>query len=166
MGSDAAWQLQYYYRRRAVLIEYLGGQCAVCGTADELHIDHIDPARKSFNITYTMSLKDPLLIAELAKCQLLCRRHHHKKTARENSGFTHGTCYGWMHKRCRCALCSQWNELRKQRRRIPGGRGARGPYNTESPVCGTLRAYRRGCRCEACRAANTEEQRRYRGSRA
>ena len=30
--------------------------------------------------------------------------------------------------------------------------------------CGTTRGYRRGCRCDECRRANTEYMRRYRGS--
>jgi hypothetical protein len=32
-------------------------------------------------------------------------------------------------------------------------------------ACGTNRAYRRGCKCDLCRAANRDKQRRYRAKR-
>lgn len=120
--EQRAYHRAYYHeRRRAPMIEYLGGVCVVCGGTEDLPFDHIDPAQKSFSINAKMSLRNPEVRAELEKCQLLCRAHHEEKTARENSGFTHGTVYGWMKVKCGCGECEaakrMWHEERNARRR-------------------------------------------------
>jgi hypothetical protein len=148
----------YYHERRGKLIAYLGGHCAVCGTTDDLQFDHIDPTQKSFD---NMSLSNPLVVAELAKCQLLCAPHHREKTARENSGWTHGSTHAWMNKGCRCEICAPamraWRDKRNAKRRATRAAGGRGPYDKGPLVCGTLRAYRKGCKCDLCRAANAAD---------
>jgi 5-methylcytosine-specific restriction endonuclease McrA len=111
----------YYYQRRQKIWEYLGGECARCGRTDRLEVDHIDRSQKSFNISENMTLSNDRVRAELDKCQLLCEDHHHEKTAAENSGFTHGTIYGWMKRHCDCDECTRakraWYDSRNARRR-------------------------------------------------
>lgn len=70
-----------YYRRRASAIAQLGGQCTVCGTTENLHFDHIEPAAKAFAIGKAFAgFSDARLQEELNKCQLLCQLHHIEKT--------------------------------------------------------------------------------------
>lgn len=70
-------------KRRAEVTALLGGRCASCGAANDLEVDHIDPATKVSHRFLTWS-KDRLA-EELAKCQLLCRPCHYKKTAEQRS---------------------------------------------------------------------------------
>lgn len=115
----------YYRKRRAKIVEYMGGKCALCGSTDGLEVDHVDRSKKSFSVGDRLTLES--LIEELEKCQLLCGECHKKKTASENEGFTHGTMYGWMKKKCRCELCLKarraWYDERnaKRRKRESGG---------------------------------------------
>lgn len=110
---------EYYRKRRQAIFDYLGGKCVVCGTTDELEVDHIEREDKSFNISSKLSVKNNK--AELDKCQLLCKTHHKEKTAQENTGFEHGTMYAWMKKKCRCEICEPvwraWQDNRNRARR-------------------------------------------------
>lgn len=111
------------YRRRNMLF-LTGGQepfCVKCGSTEKLEFDHIDPEGKSFSINRRVSLKTKEMRSELLKCQILCQKCHEEKTAKENSGFTHGTIYGFMKAKCDCAECNfkkrQWHDARNARRR-------------------------------------------------
>ena len=65
-----------------------------------MHVDHIDGD----------SLNDAL-----ENFQLVCQSDHNRKhntgkpspLAGVEKGFTHGTSYGWMKKKCRCDECAQ-----------------------------------------------------------
>lgn len=165
--------IDYYRKRRRIAIIALGNECAKCGAGGPFDIDHIDPATKTINLGtdwYNVGWWHELI----TYCQLLCRPCHTAKSAQEArvrmlaKGFTHGTMYGWMKTKCQCDLCltkrKEYMEQRNAARRIPEGRGARGPYNL--PVeHGTKRMYSRGCKCDLCRAANSEHARQYRMSR-
>ena len=94
----------YYQKRKSKVIDFLGGKCVICGSTEQLEIDHINPSDKTFSINKKLSIKH---INELEKCQLLCAIHHREKTAKENSGFTHGTIYGFMRKKCTCDECQE-----------------------------------------------------------
>lgn len=167
-----AYHREYYYQRRARLIAYLGDSCARCESTDSLEFDHIDPDEKSFNISSNMTLSNEGVRAELGKCQLLCNPCHRRKTAGENSGWTHGTFYGWMKKKCTCEECgaargafyqSRNQRLREERARaVERGELARtvkkGAYGRPSK-CGEKLHYVRGCRCAECRAANAAAER-------
>ncbi len=62
-----------YDDRRARAVELLGGCCAECGSTDRLQFDHVDPSTKEFEIADRIAQYAwPRIIAELAKCQLLC----------------------------------------------------------------------------------------------
>lgn len=157
-----------YARQREEFIHHLGGCCVICGTTEELEIDHIDPREKSFDIGRLWPVaKLPDVYEELKKCQLLCRFHHIEKTksdyesgklVRSNS-FTHGTLYGFMKKKCTCEQCERrkqqyYKERNKRRRGCDSKGNPRGPYSQPVPH-GSVRMYRRGCKCNDCRAANT-----------
>ena len=85
----------------------LGNKCAVCGISEDLQFDHIDPSTKSFNITGF--LYHPDIMAELAKCQLLCKPHHLEKSKTEAPGrppVEHGGGKGGK-KGCKCEPCRE-----------------------------------------------------------
>ena len=58
------------------------GPCVECGYWNELEVDHIDPRDKKMNpaLLWSLSPANPKRIAELAKCQVMCRIHHQEKT--------------------------------------------------------------------------------------
>lgn len=105
---------RYSRKRRGAIIDYLGGKCVECGTAERLEFDHIDPEQKSFDIKANLTLSNPEVREELEKCQLLCYDCHRAKSAREKEGFTHGTTYGWMKAKCRCQLCKTKMQSRQR----------------------------------------------------
>lgn len=149
----------YWKKRRKAIIDYLGGKCIKCASIENLQVDHIDPTKKLFNISYRCSLNQ--IKDELKKCQLLCKNCHKIKTIKERPGFTHGTAYGWMRKKCSCSICfgakRKWNDDRNFKRICITGIG-RGPYGL--PVeHGTIRKYHRGCKCSLCKKANADNVR-------
>lgn len=99
------YQLARYHQRKRDAIAFLGGKCVICETVEQLEIDHIDRALKSFNISNLWAVKEERFYAELAKCQLLCRPHHIEKTRRELSVDHGGGLSG--KKNCPCGLCKQ-----------------------------------------------------------
>ncbi len=118
-----------YASQRKFFLEYLGGECVKCGALENLEFDHVNPLEKSFPVSGLWPEKDiPRVLAELDKCQLLCKVHHIEKTNLEHANgvikhppFTHGTLYGWMKKKCTCQECLKakriWNDERNAKRR-------------------------------------------------
>lgn len=98
-----------YKKRREEVIIKLGGECKNCHSVDNLELDHIDPKSKFNTIARLSSASEVIFQAEVAKCQLLCRPCHMKKTmvdlgqldAREN----HGTLSSYKY--CKCNLCKK-----------------------------------------------------------
>jgi len=94
------------FRRKIWLEE--NGPCIKCGSRVALEVDHIDPSTKTSHRIW--SWKDSRRIAELKKCQVLCRTCHEIKTANENRIRTdgdHGT--GTMYRKygCKCEVCME-----------------------------------------------------------
>lgn len=151
----------YWHKRRKKIIDYLGGSCAKCGSTENLEFDHIDPNKKSYDISRGMSLKNNK--EEIDKCQLLCNICHLEKTTMENSGITHGSIYSWMKIKCECATCQKskrlWYDKRNERRRSLDN--PRGPYE-KTPPHGTNKMYRRGCRCQECKRGHADYMFNYR----
>jgi len=86
-------------RRKKWLAE--NGPCVKCGSWRELEVDHIDPKTKTMHRLWTYS--EARRIAELAKCQILCRSCHKKKTFVDFGWGKHGaTRYRCG---CRCDIC-------------------------------------------------------------
>ena len=99
----AAYMNRRYHTRRAAAIAHLGGRCTECGSTDNLEIDHIDRATKSFDLAKAWSGRQSVYMAELSKCQLLCRDHHRMKSAAESSVEHGGGASG--KKNCPCRPC-------------------------------------------------------------
>ena len=78
---------------REILIEKMGGKCVECGCKESLEFDHIDPSTKSFNIAAGYTKPKEILLAEVAKCQLLCNKCHIEKT-KKDSKFRPKSCVG------------------------------------------------------------------------
>lgn len=99
------YQRKRLARTRAEAVGRFGGKCCKCGSTNRLEFDHIDRAKKSFNISNIWSWRAEIREAELSKCQLLCRDCHAAKTAFENGAhLTHGM-RGMYDKGCRCDQC-------------------------------------------------------------
>jgi hypothetical protein len=69
---------------REILIEKMGGKCVECGCTETLEFDHIDPSTKLFNIAAGYTKPKETLLAEVAKCQLLCNKCHIDKTKKDS----------------------------------------------------------------------------------
>jgi hypothetical protein len=78
------YQREWVKRRRADWITQ-NGPCARCGSSDELNVDHIDPTTKLMNPQAVWGLTAHKRLAELAKCQVLCRDCHVAKSKADGS---------------------------------------------------------------------------------
>lgn len=101
------YQLNRYHQRRAFAIEFLGGKCVICGSVNDLEIDHIDPSKKDFSISRYWDINEILFIIELYKCQLLCKEHHKQKHSKR----IHGTYTMYKNGKCRCVECKKANAI-------------------------------------------------------
>lgn len=80
---------------RSYIFNYLlDKQCVICGLKDilVLEFDHRNPKEKSFNIGKACAGKDFVvkldeLIAEVAKCDVMCRNCHQRKTHEDNKSW-------------------------------------------------------------------------------
>ena len=157
-----------YAEQRREFLDFLGGRCVRCGSDEELEFDHIDWRTKSFTVARLYGLaRLKTVYEELKKCQILCKSCHRDKTKQdmreqreENPRYLptkHGARTGWMKTKCDCTPCAAakraWHDERNAVRRAEGG-SKRGPYGKPSNH-GERLHYRRGCRCDLCRAANT-----------
>lgn len=101
--------LRNYNRRwmRARRLAFFGGKCCVmCGSSDNLELDHIDPETK---ITHRIwSWAEDKRLAEIAKCQILCKPCHRIKTASQREAPRHGTSNMYSKHKCRCDLCKEY----------------------------------------------------------
>ena len=116
MKRDAynAYQLAYhkklYNKLRRQFIVLLGKKCVRCGETKKLEFDHIDYRDKKFNVASGfLRYPLPVILREIAKCQLLCRDCHEKKSVLERGlnyvkeGTMHGTLSSYKY--CRCSKC-------------------------------------------------------------
>lgn len=75
--------------RLAQAQDFLGAFCVHClpeHNANGTQFDHIDPSTKLFNISYAAhSVDKGTFWAEVAKCQLLCWKHHNEKCMTDGS---------------------------------------------------------------------------------
>ena len=56
------------------------GPCRHCGSDEDLAFDHIDPSTKRKSVGMMAKYGAEAIEAEIAKCQVLCRTCHIKKT--------------------------------------------------------------------------------------
>jgi hypothetical protein len=148
-----------YRERRAKVLEYLGTECAHCGSTSRLEIDHIDPKLKSYDVGARLKWANwNDLVLELAKCQALCHECHKQKSIKYHGHSpvkgTHGTTSSYKY--CKCPLCrkakSDYNAEYKTRKGLRTGTKPR-----TGLVHGTCNAYQYyGCRCDLCKTAKHE----------
>ena len=102
------YQRNWVAKRRATWL--LDKSCNNCGAKEELEIDHIDASQKVSHVIWSWAIarRD----AELAKCQVLCKKCHLDKTnAFDRPKPAHGTGYMYSHFRCRCDQCKAWKKI-------------------------------------------------------
>lgn len=116
----AEYMLRRYHQRREEAFKLLGGKCQVCGTTENLEIDHVNADEKEIALNKMWAIAKERFLKELAKCQLLCKEHHEEKSIADR-GFqkakgTHGTVSSYKH--CKCGLCREaWNKHSREYRR-------------------------------------------------
>lgn len=145
--------------RRNQLIEMSGGRCVKRGSTDDLNFDHKDPKERTFRLTGDALDKAwKKVLEEWGKCQLLCRKCHHRKTKENdeygepwNRGISksgevlpeHGCEAAYM-RGCRCeACCKARHGVRVSRGELKGVRGFRGPNQSDNIDHGTRRGYQK-----------------------
>lgn len=112
----ATREIQREYQRIWVAknrADYMTGKsCVICGSTQDLEVDHIDPERKVSHRIWSWSADRRS--AELAKCQILCVEHHKQKTRAQRPIPEHGTVSRYSSKahKCRCELCRKANRER------------------------------------------------------
>lgn len=142
-----------YHRLRTEWIEKLGGKCVHCESTENLNFDHIIASEKEYDISRILSTHSKTkIIAEMAKCQLLCFECHVVKSVEMED--IHVVSHGGGltgKKNCYCDLCKP---LKSKYSIDKGYRKSAKPKRTY--VCGEYRTYKHGCHCDKCRAANTK----------
>jgi hypothetical protein len=105
------------------------GPCVKCGSWEKLEADHIDRATKLYDINRIWTARAEVREAELAKCQVLCKRCHRKKTNAElrRPLPPHGTRARYQRGPCHCELCSGANRSHERERVRSAGVVARYP---------------------------------------
>lgn len=173
------YQLNKYRAWRIEALIKLGGKCVVCGSTEKLDIDHINAYEKKYQISSLFSRKKEDQDKELAKCQLLCDKHHISKTKSNREApqtFStnediHGSGYMYTQQKCKCFLCRAWNKAYKKKlisykdiitdEQAAQVKESLDVYNTIGITHGTRAGYlkegRLGIeRCIACKKANAE----------
>jgi hypothetical protein len=101
-------QKRYAERRKEAII-YLGGECKLCGSQEDLEFDHKNPSEKEYEIAKLLLRNRDKLYPELDKCQLLCKECHDEKTLSDfnwqDAKKTHGTLSSFRY--CKCDECKK-----------------------------------------------------------
>lgn len=113
-----AYMMRRYQERRTRALGIFGGKCAICGSTDDLQIDHTNRGDKIYDLGKLLSSAPWSRIArELKSCQALCRTCHQLKTVKELSNEHGGGLTG--RRNCYCDLCkplkAEYNRRRKVR---------------------------------------------------
>lgn len=123
-NEQRACQTRRYYkviRKRREDWFKENGPCVLCGSWDDLELDHINRDTKITHKVWHWS--DQKREEELRKCQPLCNSCHLGKTARENTYEItpeHGTWQRYKSKRhrCRCLPCTTASSKHEHERRL------------------------------------------------
>jgi hypothetical protein len=98
-----------FARKNAYL--QIHGPCIKCGSWENLEFHHRDPKTKIRTICW--SWKTAILLAEIAKCDILCRMCHIA-----TKPFVHGTYSCYVNAYCRCKLCTNAARLHSKSQRM------------------------------------------------
>lgn len=108
------YNINRYYKIKEYFIDFLGGQCNICGSRETLEFDHINSKDKKFAISKFLTYSKKVIFKELKKCQLLCKKCHIYKTIQdlgyEVAKGTHGNISAYKY--CgppKCNLCKEAN---------------------------------------------------------
>lgn len=115
--KQAEYQREWIRRRRATWLAE-NGPCITCGSWEDLEVDHIDPATKSMQPAAIWSRSKENQERELAKCQVLCKPCHLKKTAEQTKAKTEATHNPatMYYRGCRCEECKEDQRKRNAKR--------------------------------------------------
>ena len=104
------FQREWRAKRRADYFE--DRSCVKCGSTEKLELDHIDPSTKKYNPNrlWSMSDSNPDKMAELSKCQVLCKECHDGKTRGDLSKI-HTQDY-----------CARWHDMELTRKVLSNGK--------------------------------------------
>lgn len=118
------YQRQWIAQRRAQWLQQ-NGPCVVCGSKENLEVDHIDPTQKVTHKVWSLALEKRE--AELSKCQVLCADCHLKKTVElfKSKPVIHGTNATYHYRKCRCRPCVVAAYEYEKKRRNKYGRSSR-----------------------------------------
>lgn len=97
-------------RRAAWLADH--GPCEWCGSAERLEVHHRDPTQKEHHAVWSWA--ETRMLAELAKCAVLCHRCHKDHHARLMR--THGIKQYQLG--CRCEKCRRGKAIQMERHRL------------------------------------------------
>lgn len=92
------YQRNWMRDRRAAFM--VGRTCADCGGANRLELHHRDPSQKISHKIF--SWKEERMLAEAAKCDIVCDECHDK---RHRLPPIHGRMSTYRKHKCRCELC-------------------------------------------------------------
>ena len=163
-AESVRYKADWRVRTKKKALQILGGHCVRCGITEKLQFDHVVPGSQEFRIAEALSncYSWERILAELAKCQLLCGPCHQAKS--REAGETGG---GWnridehgyeaycIRTGCRCEPCQR---ARREARLKRLGKDCtpQRPYRVDHG--GGVRG-KRGCKCELCRLKYNEYMR-------
>lgn len=101
------YQQLWHYRRRTQWL-YENGPCARCGSIKSLEVHHVRPEDKIEH--WVWSWRKERRDAELAKCEVLCRKCHLIQTGKDFGWWKHGA-RGYQNG-CRCEECRAGHNAR------------------------------------------------------
>lgn len=85
--------------------------CVSCGSTDRLQFHHRNPDERTDDVNFTRS--DERVLAEIAKCDILCHDCHRARHAMK-----HGTNSMYTSGKCRCDICSaNWRAYNREYKR-------------------------------------------------
>lgn len=96
---------QYSAKRKAKVLELLGGKCNICESVIDLEVDHTDESNKLFTLASGWHHSWTKILEEIKKCQLLCKSCHKQK---HSSKHPCGTAQRYW-RGCRCLDCTAAN---------------------------------------------------------
>lgn len=91
------------------LREERGNICQYCGSTESLEFHHRDPITKLFTVSRGWAFAEDRLLAEVAKCDLICINCH-KIEGRSSSKAVHPSDT-YYRKGCRCNGCREAHKI-------------------------------------------------------